>query len=209
MLVSTRVQPESSPAPKVIFINRGTQGKAKSTPSSPRISPSGQCSPNSPRSTGASASDLSSTRPISVMIMKKENHRSRRSKSIGIQTDNEPGEVYPEFERSSTDTILYPSVSRISPKMPFLPSPSPSDTTSLSTSPTMSELEKFLRGFSSPEESCFSGEEDSQRRRGTPFLQKLLTGELSKDNYQRIDQQMLERERRESISSGCSDYDMN
>nr|KAI8740785.1 serine-rich adhesin for platelets-like [Biomphalaria glabrata] len=208
-VVSTRVQPESSPAPKVIFINRGTQGKAKSTPSSPRISPSGQCSPNSPRSTGASASDLSSTRPISVMIMKKENHRSRRSKSIGIQTDNEPGEVYPEFERSSTDTILYPSVSRISPKMPFLPSPSPSDTTSLSTSPTMSELEKFLRGFSSPEESCFSGEEDSQRRRGTPFLQKLLTGELSKDNYQRIDQQMLERERRESISSGCSDYDMN
>ncbi|XP_059178152.1 uncharacterized protein LOC131957386 isoform X2 [Physella acuta] len=182
--------------------------KSKLSPTSPRPTTHRLTSPGSPRASGITNSDLSSIQPVSVMIMKKENHRSRRSKSIGLQTDNEPGEVYPEFERSPTDTILYPSSCQVSQCLTHSPSSQTSHgSTPLSSSPNMSELEKFLRGFSGAEDSVSSVDEEGRCRSETPFLQRLLTGELSQDNYQRLDQQLLERERRESLSSGSEqDY---
>ncbi|GFO16975.1 hypoxia-inducible factor 1-alpha [Plakobranchus ocellatus] len=172
-------------------------------------------------------SDVSSTEPVSVMIMRKEAHRSRRSKSIAVQTENAPGEVYPEFERSSTDTILYPSASstfasnvlasrrdQIRSPSSTVGSSSPLSTysTPAPSPPNMSQLERFLRGYpgfgegvdpvSSPEGSASSPPSSSPPSGPpTPFLQRLLTGELSKDNYRRLDEQMREDERRQSASS--------
>ncbi|CAL1526396.1 unnamed protein product [Lymnaea stagnalis] len=205
-ILAPRSHQDAATGHKVIFASQGSSNnRSRSNSSSSWPTLSGQGSPQSPRTAGITNSDLSSTQPVSVMIMKKDNHRSRRSKSIGLQTDNEPGEVYPEFERSPTDTILYPSVSVQSQSTWSSPHRDASPGTPLSSSPNMSELEKFLRGFSGQDDNSSSADEDSLSRCGTPFLQRLLTGELSKDNYQRIDQQMLEWERK-SISSG-SDHD--
>ena len=210
---------------------RQSGGTASSYPtrSSPFEAPSG--------SVNSGKSDLSSTEPVSVMIMRKESHRSRRSKSIAVQTDNAPGEVYPEFERSPSDVILYPKSSTLygshhasagfrDQQTPILsnstatsPSSSPSPSTPTHSPSNMSQLERFLRGYSkngenmdtvtSLDENEFSPLSTSPRSGSTtPFLQRLLTGELSRDNYRRLDEQMRENERRQSGSS-TSDLDIS
>ena len=191
--------------------------------SSPTCSLAPAASNGSPSLGASGKHDLSSTEPVSVMIMRKEAHRSRRSKSIAVQTDNAPGEVYPEFERSPTDVILYSrSVTSYGPPLrrdqqtpnstATSPSPTPSPSTPSHSPPSMSQLERFLRGYpgfkdnmdtvTSPEGSGYSPPSSSPPSGpGTPFLQRLLTGELSKDNYRRLDEQMREDERRQSVSS--------
>ncbi|BFZ11790.1 hypothetical protein BsWGS_14828 [Bradybaena similaris] len=167
------------------------------------------------RAAGVSVTDSSATQPVSVIIMRKENNRSRRSKSIAIQTDNDPGEKFPDFEHSPSDTFLYPSVivcspssttseecdmspstSQLSPTSSSLSSLSPS---SKSTLANMRELEKSLyKGYDS---SSSSRQEGFQTIPNASFLQRLLMGQLSKDQYQHLDKQMMEAEKRVILSS--------
>ncbi|RUS86581.1 hypothetical protein EGW08_005662 [Elysia chlorotica] len=231
--------------------NGPTVGKQRQMPNS-RIRSNGSTASSYPTrspsfegsGSGANStkSDLSSTEPVSVMIMRKEAHRSRRSKSIAVQTDNVPGEVYPEFERSSTDVILYPrscsvmtsqdsphasagcrdqqttSLLSSSTASSLSSSPSPSTPTP-SPASSMSQLERFLRGYSSSGENMDTAASHDEMELSplsssprsdstTPFLQRLLTGELSKDNYRRLDEQMREDERRQSGSS-ASDLELS
>lgn len=192
----------SSSTPKVICANSGSVNNL-----SQHLKPDYQnrvcdksSNPSFCRAPKSTSTDISSTQPVSVMIMRKEmNHRSRRSKSIAIQTDNEPGEVYPEFEHNSSDTILYPSTIIMYPSAVSSPQDISPISTQLSSYSSLSDIDKFLPSQPSMDDSSSSADDDYRTISSTPFLWKLLTGELSKDHYQRLDQQMIEKERKKSL----------
>ncbi|XP_005094814.2 mucin-17 [Aplysia californica] len=197
-VMRTSASPATSFPPQMSQMRRSTPQKSFSPP---QTSPTSRSKTSSPRGSGSADPSSSSSEPVSVMVLRKESGRSRKSKSIAIQTESNSQEVYPEFELSASDTVMYPSVSFSSPpeasrRTPALSVPSPA---SSAASPSMTELEKFLRGQSDAQDgSTHDGNSRDGSGAGTPFLQRLLTGELSRDNYQRLDQQMMEEERRET-----------